>query len=63
MPDDVTGAEITVFTGIWKGDARLRIISGPNDGDNRAIVGKIKTGVAPKAAEAAHVERRARRSP
>jgi hypothetical protein len=51
VPDDVTGSEITVYTGIWKGDARLRIISGPNDGDNSAIVGKIKTGVQPKAAE------------
>jgi hypothetical protein len=51
MPDDVTGSEVTVYTGIWKGDARLRIISGPNDGDNSAIVGKIKTGVAPKAEE------------
>ncbi len=51
VPDDVSGAEVTIFTGIWKGDARLRIISGPNDGDNSAIVGKIKTGVAPKAPE------------
>ncbi len=54
VPDDVTGAEVTVIVGIWKGDARLRIVSGPNDGDNSAIVGKIKTGVAPKAAERAH---------
>jgi hypothetical protein len=51
VPDDVTGAEVTIFTGVWKGDARLRIISGPNDGDNSAIVGKIKTGVAPKPPE------------
>jgi len=51
VPDDVTGSEITVYTGIWKGDARLRIISGPNDGDNSAIVGKIKTGIQNKAAE------------
>ena len=51
VPDDVTGAEITVTTGIWKGDARLRIISGPNDGDNSAIVGKIKTGLDKKAEE------------
>ncbi len=49
VPDDVTGSEITVFTGIWKGDARLRVISGPNDGDNSAIVGKISTGIKPKA--------------
>jgi hypothetical protein len=51
VPDDVTGPEITVYTGIWKGDARLRIISGPNDGDNSAIVGKIKTGTQPKSEE------------
>jgi Carbohydrate family 9 binding domain-like len=51
IPADVTGSEITVFVGVWKGDARLRIISGPTDGDNRAIVGKVKTGVTPKAAE------------
>jgi hypothetical protein len=51
VPDDVTGAEVTVFVGIWKGDARLRIVSGPNDGDNSAIVGKIKTGLTPKPAE------------
>jgi hypothetical protein len=50
-PADVVGAEVTVFVGIWKGDARLRIISGPNDGDNSAIVGRIKTGVVPRAAE------------
>jgi len=51
VPAEVTGSEVTVFVGIWKGDARLRIISGPNDGDNSAIVGKIKTGIEPKAAD------------
>ena len=49
VPPEVTGQEITVFVGIWKGDARLRIVSGPNDGDNSAIVGSLKTGVEPKA--------------
>jgi cellulose/xylan binding protein with CBM9 domain len=51
VPSDVAGAEVTVFVGIWKGDARLRIISGPNDGDNSAIVGKVRTGVVPKPPE------------
>ena len=51
VPDDVSGSEITVYAGIWKGDARLRIISGPNDGDNSAIVGKIKTGSRRRAEE------------
>jgi hypothetical protein len=50
VPDDVQG-EIGVYVGVWKGDARLRVISGPNDGDNSAIVGRIKTGVAQKPAE------------
>ena len=51
MPADLRGPDTMVYVGIWKGDARLRIISGPNDGDNRAIVAKIKTGVAPKKEE------------
>ncbi|MGO9833403.1 MAG: carbohydrate-binding family 9-like protein [Polyangiaceae bacterium] len=54
VPDDVTGTDVTVFVGVWKGDARLRIVSGPNDGDNSAIVGKVKTGVQPKPAEEQH---------
>lgn len=51
VPTDITGNEVSVLVGIWKGDTRLRIMSGPNDGDNCAIVGKIKTeGVGSKAA-------------
>jgi hypothetical protein len=51
MPADLRGPDTMVYVGIWKGDARLRVVSGPNDGDNRAIVGKIKTGVAPRKEE------------
>jgi hypothetical protein len=51
VPNDVAGSEVTFLVGVWKGDARLRIISGPNDGDNSAIVGKLKTGVVQKPAE------------
>lgn len=48
VPTDVTGPTVTIMVGIWKGDARLRVISGPNDGDNSAIVGKLKvSGSAP----------------
>jgi hypothetical protein len=50
VPDDVQG-EVGVYVGVWKGEARLRIVSGPNDGDNSAIVGRIKTGVVPKPEE------------
>lgn len=45
MPAELRGPDTIVYVGIFKGDARLRTISGPNDGDNRAIVTKIKTGV------------------
>ena len=48
MPNDLRGPESTAYVGIWKGDARLRILSGPSDGDNRAMVAKIKTGAAPR---------------
>lgn len=51
MPADLRGPDTFVYVGIFKGDARLRTISGPNDGDNRAIVTKIKTGVAAKKEE------------
>lgn len=51
MPAELRGPDTTVYVGIWKGDARLRVISGPNDGDNRAIVAKLKTGVQPKKEE------------
>ena len=56
MPDWLKGPELTVLVGIWKGDARLRIVSGANDGDNRAIVGKIKTGLVPPPAEEKHTD-------
>ena len=59
VPTEVTGPEVTVMVGIWKGDARLRIVSGPNDGDNSAIVGTVKTGLAPKTADEHTHERRA----
>jgi len=51
MPADLRGPDTIIYVGIWKGDARLRIVSGPSDGDNRAMVAKVKTGVAPRKEE------------
>jgi hypothetical protein len=45
LPDNMTTAEITIVTGIWKGEARLKTTSGAHDRENRAIVTHIKTGV------------------
>jgi hypothetical protein len=53
VPEWVTQPEIEMMVGVWKDNARLRVVSGPNDGENRAIVVKVKTGLsgeeAPKA--------------
>jgi hypothetical protein len=46
VPDWVKGPEFEVMIGVWKGDSRLRVIAGPQDGDNRALVGKVRTGLA-----------------
>lgn len=51
VPENVKSPFVTIYIGIYKGDARLRVISGPNDGDNRAITLKLPTGIAPKPAE------------
>lgn len=51
MPAELKGPDSVIYVGIWKGDARLRVLNGPNDGDNRAIMAKVKTGIAPKKEE------------
>jgi hypothetical protein len=50
VPDDLKTADFAVTTGIWKGDARLKVVSGPADADNRGIVVRLKTGVENKPA-------------
>lgn len=57
VPDWVKAPELEVITGIWKGNNRLRIVTGPNDGDQGALAGKIKTGMAaPSPVPAHHTE-------
>lgn len=57
VPDWVKAPELEVITGIWKGPNRLRIVTGPNDGDQGALAGKIKTGMAaPPPVPAHHTE-------
>jgi len=49
LPDQLNSPELSIVTGIWKGDARLKTTSGPHDRENRAIVTHLKTGAsAPK---------------
>src|SRR5258707_8479079 len=56
VPDELKSADFAVTTGIWKGDARLKIVSGPADGDNRGIVVRLKTGAENKPAASPHTE-------
>ena len=56
IPDGIKAPELQIITGVWKGNARLRIINGPNDGDNGALIGKIKTGIVPPAEEHTHTD-------
>jgi hypothetical protein len=48
MPDNLTTPEVTIVTGVWKGEARLMTVSGPHDRENRAIVAHLKTGAGEK---------------
>jgi hypothetical protein len=48
IPDDATTPEAVITTGIWKGDARLRVVGGPADAENRGIVVRLKTGTEPR---------------
>lgn len=48
MPDNMTVPEVSIVTGVWKGEARMKITSGPHDPENRAVVAHLKTGIAPK---------------
>jgi hypothetical protein len=48
LPDNMTTPEVTIVTGIWKGESRLKITTGPHDNESRAIVAHVKTGIAPK---------------
>lgn len=43
-PKNVT-TTVTLVTGVWKGGTRLRVLSGPRDGENSGIVAHFQTGL------------------
>lgn len=69
LPADLKASEITLAVGIWREDkrrladggleflthSRLAIISGPSDGNDRAIVAHVKTAVVPATPKTADV--------
>ena len=44
--DPTTSPEVTIAVGVWRGTARLAVISGPRDRANRGLIVRLKTGVA-----------------
>jgi len=46
LPSDWNSTQATLYIGFWNGPHRLRIIRGPNDGDNRARAFSIPTPAA-----------------
>ncbi|MEZ4227225.1 MAG: hypothetical protein R3B13_40170 [Polyangiaceae bacterium] len=47
LPGNITDPVVTLTVGIWRGNARLDILSGRSDGTRRAIIANIPTGVVP----------------
>ncbi|NOY93884.1 MAG: hypothetical protein GXP55_22100 [Deltaproteobacteria bacterium] len=50
LPADWSSSQATLYIGFWNGPHRLRIVRGPNDGDNRARAFSIETPAAAPAA-------------
>ena len=53
IDDKIKSPEISLAVGIWRGTARLAVISGPKDRANRGIIVRLKTNVAKPAPSAA----------
>ena len=56
LPEDIKTSEVSLVVGIWKGEARLKIVGGPADKENRGVVARLKTGVADRPATPAHTD-------
>jgi hypothetical protein len=52
IPRGIRDSEITIVVGVWKGNARLDVLSGRVDRERRAIVAHVKTGLARPSAPA-----------
>jgi hypothetical protein len=41
LPANWEGGEVSLYTGLWKGPLRMKVTSGPQDGDNRVLLVKL----------------------
>ncbi|MCC6216674.1 MAG: carbohydrate-binding family 9-like protein [Polyangiaceae bacterium] len=46
LPNNVKTAKVSIVTGVWREADRLKIVAGPKDGDNRALVATLETSAA-----------------
>lgn len=46
IPEDWAGRRAVAYVGLWNGPNRMRILRGPNDGDNRARGATVPVGAA-----------------
>jgi hypothetical protein len=53
LDTDIKSPEILLAVGVWRGNTRLAVISGPKDRGNRGIVVRLKTAVTAPAPSAA----------
>ena len=44
LPAALKTDKIQILTGLWKGDARLKIVAGPHDASNRAVAATLSLG-------------------
>lgn len=44
LPADLKTERVQVVTGLWRGNERMRITSGPHDSENRAIAAELTVG-------------------
>lgn len=45
LPDGIRTSVAEIVVGVWNGDLRLEVLSGPTDGHNGAVVVRVKTGL------------------
>jgi hypothetical protein len=48
LAENLTTPEIILAVGVWRGESRLAVISGPSDRGNRGLVTHLKTGIVAK---------------
>src|SRR5262245_15254000 len=49
VPANWQGGEVDLYTGLWKGPLRMKVTSGPTDGENRVLLVKLPIRTSPVA--------------